>query len=186
VRIAIYGGSFNPPHVGHALVAAWVRWTGHADVVWFLPVFRHAFEETHGKVLAPFGDRVAWCEAMVRDLGEGVAVCTVESELPIPSYSIDTLRALAVRHPQHCFRLVVGADVLPEVGSWRDWDAISAQFDPIIVGRRGYPTPSHAPTVEFPDVSSSDIRQRHRDGRPMKYLLTASVYEALATWRGAW
>jgi nicotinate-nucleotide adenylyltransferase len=186
VRIAIYGGSFNPPHVGHALVAAWVRWTGRADAVWLLPVFRHAFEDTHGKVLAPFADRVSWCEAMAADLGEGVAVCTVESELPTPSYSIDTLRALAARYPQHRFRLVVGADVLPQVGAWREWDAIARLFDPIVVGRRGYPAPREAPSVEFPDVSSSDIRQRHRDGRPMNHLLTVSVFDALSKWQGAW
>ncbi len=52
---AIFGGSFNPPHLGHAMVAAWLKWTGRADDVWFVPAFEHAF----GKPLAPFENRLA-------------------------------------------------------------------------------------------------------------------------------
>ena len=56
--VAGYGGSFNPPHVGHAMVAQWVVWTGRADAVWFVPVYQHAFEGRHDKTLASFDQRV--------------------------------------------------------------------------------------------------------------------------------
>src|SRR5687767_5598917 len=115
MRIAVYGGSFNPPHVGHAMVAGWLAWTGTADEVWLLPSFVHPFD----KELAPFPRRVAMCEALARSVGRWVRVETIESTLPTPSYTIDVLDALAARHRGHELRLVVGADVLTAVGQWK-------------------------------------------------------------------
>ena len=148
MRIAVYGGSFNPPHVGHAMVAAWLRWTGRADAVWLVPVYRHAFESWHGKSLAPFEERVRWCEALAADVGEGISVCTIEADLPTPSYTVDTLRSLAALHPEHHFRLVVGADALPQLPQWRDWAGIERDFDPVVVGRQGYD--DVADSIAFP------------------------------------
>lgn len=170
MRIAVYGGSFNPPHVGHLMVAAWLRWTDRADRVWLLPALAHPF----AKDLAPFAERVALCEA-VAGCVDGLEVCTVEGELPEPSYTIDTLTELRRRHPDHTFRLIVGADVLPETPRWKRWDAIEAQFDPILVGRQGWPEPMDA--VAFPGVSSTDIRARARAGAPLEHLVPAAIVE---------
>ena len=51
MRIAVYGGSFNPPHIAHTMVASWLLWTEMVDEVWLVPVYRHAFEQSHGKKL---------------------------------------------------------------------------------------------------------------------------------------
>ncbi len=189
MRIAIYGGSFNPPHVAHAMVAAWVRWTGAADAVWLVPVYRHAFEGSQDKVLAPYERRCAWCAALCDELGPGFEVSRVESELPVPSYSVDTLTALAQRHPEHRFRLVVGADVLPQTDQWKDWPRIERSFRPIVAGRAGYATPGRA-TVDFPDVSSTDLRSRIAAGEPFDHLVPAGVARLLrgvdaGMWRDA-
>ncbi|MEC7947163.1 MAG: nicotinate-nicotinamide nucleotide adenylyltransferase [Myxococcota bacterium] len=188
MRIAVYGGSFNPPHVGHAMVASWVRWTGRADAVWLVPVYRHAFENHHGKVLAPFEDRLAWCTAMAEELGAGVEALDVERHLPAPSFTVDTLSHLAAAHPGHDFRLVVGADVIPQVDAWRGWDEIVSRFDPIIVGRQGHPRSGGPATVEFPAVSSSDIRARLTSGASVDHLVTAAVRSLLPLHaaRAAW
>lgn len=174
MRVAVYGGSFNPPHVGHAMVAAWLGWTEQVDAVWLLPTAAHAF----GKPLPPFAERVAWCEALASAVGSFVSVCGVEAELPAPSYTIDTLTHLAQRHPEHRFRLVVGADVLPQTPRWKAWDAIAARFDPIVVGRGGYPPIDGAPT--FPEVSSTDVRSRLAAGQPIDGLVPAAVARLLA------
>ena len=188
MRIAVYGGSFSPPHVGHAMVASWVRWTGQADQVWLLPVFRHAFEGIHSKTLAPFDERLRWCEALATDLGDGVAVCDVERDLPSPSFTITTLLHLRAAYPHHDFRLLVGADVLPQVPQWRDWSRIEAEFSPIVVGRQGHAVPEHPGLVQFPNVSSSEVRERVANGEPVSHLLTQRVAEAVsrywATGRG--
>lgn len=178
--VAIYGGSFNPPHVGHALVAQWVLWTGRADAVWLLPVYRHAFEGRHDKVLATFEDRVRWCEALAADLGAGVEVSTVEATLPPPSYTVRTLEHFARTHPATRFRLIIGADSVPHLPAWHRWATIEAEFDPIVVGRQGYAAPPGHPSVDFPNVSSTELRRRLANGEVVDHLLTRRVAAALA------
>ncbi len=173
--VAVFGGSFNPPHVGHGMVARWLTWTGWVDAVWLVPVYRHAFEGRHDKRLAPFAARLEWCAAFCADLGPGIEVCGVEAELPVPSYTIDTLRHLRATVPDTRFRLVVGADALPHLPAWRAWEAIAAEFDPIIVGRQGYPIPESVDAIDFPEVSSTEVRRRIRDGAPVSHLLTRRV-----------
>ncbi|MCA9570212.1 MAG: nicotinate-nicotinamide nucleotide adenylyltransferase [Myxococcales bacterium] len=173
MRVAIYGGSFNPPHVGHAMVAAWLGWTSRVDRVWLVPTGSHAF----GKRLLPFGLRVEMCEVLARCAGSHVDVCTIEAELPVPSYTIDTLRALAVRHPEHTFQLVVGADILPETPRWKAWDAIAREFEPIVVGRGGHGDVEGMPT--FPEVSSTVIRARHDAGQDVSALVPSGVLALL-------
>ena len=174
--VAIYGGSFNPPHVGHAMVARWLTWTGQVDAVWLVPVFRHAFEGRHDKTLASFDERVAWCRAFAADLGAGVGVCTVEAELPVPSFTIDTLRHLRSQYPHLRFRLVIGSDALPHLHAWRAWDSIEREFAPLTVGRQGHPAPG-PDRVDFPNVSSTEVRARLAAGERVDHLLTAQVRE---------
>lgn len=169
MRIAVYGGSFNPPHVGHAMVAAWLRWTDRVDEVWLVPAFAHPFE----KQMASFEERAALCEAVASAIGPGVGVSRVEADLPLPSYTIATLTHLAATFPQHAFRLVVGADVLPDTPKWRAWDRIAAGFAPIVVGRDGWPAVEGAPT--FPGISSTEIRARCAAGAPIDHLVPAAI-----------
>ena len=187
MRVAVFGGSFNPPHVAHGMVAAWLLWTGQADEVWLVPVFRHAFEGLQDKRLAPFELRLRWCAALAADVDPRIRVSDVEAHLPTPSFTIMTLRHIAASFPEHQLRLVVGADVLPQLPKWKDWDAIREAFSPVVVGRHGHPGPEG--TVDFPDVSSTELRVRLREGRPVDHLVTRSVAALLreggsAPWGG--
>ena len=174
----MFGGSFNPPHVGHALVAAWALWTDVVEQVWLLPVFEHAFDKD--RELASFDQRVTWCEALAADVDERVRVSTIESTLPTPSYTLHTLEALAAKHGDHRFRLIVGSDVLDEVAQWHRWDAIVESFAPIIVGRSGYRSVEGHPS--FPEVSSTDVRDRLREGLSVRGLVTARVADVVGSW----
>jgi nicotinate-nucleotide adenylyltransferase len=173
VRVAVFGGSFNPPHVGHAMVTQWLLSTNMADEVWLLPTVSHAL----GKSLPPFAKRVAWCRALAAGLDARVQVNEIEMTLSRPSFSINTLRALQARHPDTIFRLVVGSDILDETDAWHEWDAIVAEFTPIIVGRAGYPVDGVA--LYFPEVSSSDIRTRVAEGRSVDGLVPHAVLDAM-------
>ena len=102
------------------MVAAWLRLTGLVDEVWMIPTFDHPF----GKEMSPFELRVDWCQAMAEHVGSWVRVNRIESELRGTSYTIDTLDALSLRHPEHRFRLVTGADVLESTSKWKAWDRI--------------------------------------------------------------
>lgn len=177
MRIAVYGGSFNPPHVAHAMVASWLLWTDQVDEVWMVPVFKHAFEGIQQKKLVSYEQRVQWCHLLTKDVDSRIKVSDIESYLPTPSYSIDTLSALRARYPKHEFRLVIGADVLPDLPKWKEWERIETEFSPIIVGRGGYEGPKGV--VSFPSVSSSQIRSDLNKGVIPKNFLFHSLAKAL-------
>lgn len=173
MRVGVFGGSFNPPHVGHAMVVAWLGWTRRVDEVWLVPAFHHAFD----KPLAPWAVRLRAAEALARTVGPRVRVVPIEAELPRPSYTVVTLRALAARHPEAVLRLVVGADVAAQSGMWRAWDAIEREFSPIVVGRGGYPPVPDTPV--FPEVSSTEVRRRLVAREPVDALVPGAVLDAL-------
>jgi nicotinate-nucleotide adenylyltransferase len=183
IRVAVLGGSFSPPHVGHALVAAWLAWTEHVDEVWLLPAASHPF----GKPAAPWADRLAWCTALAETVGSFVRVCAVEAELRRgdgPVYTVDVLDHLASRHPGHAFRLVVGADVLPDTRRWHAWGRLAATYPPIVVGRSGFPPLDGVPT--FPEVSSTEVRRRIATGESVEGLVPARVLAAMRATGFSW
>src|ERR1700710_25515 len=110
MRIALYGGSFNPPHLGHELAAFYVLETANVDQLWFVPCFQHAFE----KALQPFEDRFRMCELAAAALGPRARVSDIERELGQASRTLRTLRALEARHPGDTFVEVIGADLVAE------------------------------------------------------------------------
>lgn len=159
MKVAVFGGSFNPPHVGHGMVASWLLWTGQAERVILMPTADHPF----AKALQPYELRVRWCEAFARQLGPGVSVSTLEGERKGPSYTFDTLELLSERHPKDTFRPVLGADLIDGTSRWHRWEELEAKYPPIFVGRQGYPSLPMAPT--FPKVSSTHIRTLLKQGQ---------------------
>ena len=152
MRVAVFGGSFHPPHAGHEAVARWLVQSGSAEEVWLLPAYHHPL----GKRLAPFEQRVRWCQALAETI-PSTKVCTVEEALPVPSYTIDSLRALSRKYPEYTFQLVVGADILSETHRWKSWDEIEEDFPPIVVGRGGHGSGRGTPS--FPEISSTRLRR---------------------------
>ncbi len=172
-HVALLGGSFNPPHVAHLMVAQWVLSTRPVDELWLLPSFVHPF----GKALAPFEDRVRMCELAVRSL-RGAFVCPAEAELehdPLVGKTARTLEHLAAKHPAYRFSLVVGADILPETVKWYRWDRVRELAELIVVGREGYPPVEGTPS--FPAVSSTAIRERMAGGEDVAGLVPRRVLE---------
>jgi nicotinate-nucleotide adenylyltransferase len=172
-RVALLGGSFNPPHVGHLMAAYWTLATQDVREVWLVPSWRHPF----GKDLAPFDDRVRMCELAAREI-RGVAVCTAERELagdPLVGKTARTLEHLVARHPDTGFALVVGADILPDTPKWYRWDRVEALARVIVVGREGFPPVPGAPAL--PAVSSTEIRARVARGEDVSGLVPRRVRE---------
>ncbi len=149
---AIYGGSFDPPHVGHVLALSYVLSVGLADAIVVVPVFDHALH----KELTSFEQRVRMCELAF--LGDRrVLVSGVEQTLPRPSYTLRTIEALRAQYPEDTFRLIVGADVLGETQKWHQFDRVVELAPLIVLGRRGVEHPD-APPALLPEVSSSSVR----------------------------
>lgn len=157
--IALFGGSFNPPHVGHLMAALYVRTTLRCDEVWLVPSFNHPF----GKPLAPFEDRVAMCEAMGEDLGPWFKVSRAEADVGGEGRTIELLEWLLPRHPGVKFRWVIGSDILADLPKWKSWDKIEQLVDVTVLHRAGYPAP-RALGPPMAEVSSTEIRARFEGG----------------------
>ncbi len=179
MRIAIYGGSFDPLHVGHLMVASWLRWTDQADEVWLLVSHDHPF----GKSSAPFAVRVAWCRRAVEDL-TGLEVCDVEESLEPPNYTIDVLELLQRTHPDHSFRFVLGSDAYATRDRWRRWPDLESGFAPIVVARAGHPLPGGTEGPVFPEVASTDVRQRARRGESIATLVPHRIHDLVLRHHG--
>ena len=172
-RVALLGGSFNPPHVAHLMAAYWTLATQDVREVWLLPSYRHPF----GKELVAFDDRVRMCELAARGV-RGVAVCAAERELagdPLVGKTARTLEHLVAKHPDTDFALVVGADILPDTPKWYRWDRVTELARIIVVGREGFPPVPGAPT--FPAISSTEIRERLARGDDVSGLVPRKVRE---------
>jgi nicotinate-nucleotide adenylyltransferase len=160
-HVALFGGSFNPPHVGHLLVATYVRSVLELDAIWIMPVGSHPF----GKELAPFQDRVALCAALA-GLIPGAEVTEVDGEPGLDGRTIHTVERLRARLPDTEFSLILGADTAADWGKWFEFDRLVTLVRPIVVGRRGHgmgkpPFPGvFLDEVEMPPVSSTEVRAR--------------------------
>lgn len=173
MRVAVYGGSFNPPHVAHQLALAYVLGTARVDEVWMVPTFKHPFD----KPLAPFSDRAQMCELTASPF-KAVRVSRVEEELGGESYTLRTMRALTERHPDHRFALVIGADLVAERERWHGWPELEELVPFIVIGRQGSPAASAAPGgITLPELSSTLVRQRLAAGEAVDALVAAPVVD---------
>jgi nicotinate-nucleotide adenylyltransferase len=158
MKVAIFGGSFNPPHVAHVLACALVLSIEDVDRLLVVPAYKHPF----AKSLAPFDDRVLMCELATAWMPR-VEVSRVEEELGGESRTLRTLHHLAQTHPRWSLRLIIGADVLAEAPRWLGFEAIEKLAPPIVLGRAGVDVPGGGPVL-LPDVSSTQVRSAIAQG----------------------
>lgn len=156
--LAVLGGSFDPPHLGHVLMPTYVLARGLAARVLVAPCWSHPF----AKRMTPFLDRLAWTRLAMAVHGDRVEVSDIEQRLAearpkdAPSYTVELLRAVQAEHPDHRVRLVIGSDISDaELRKWHDHAALLAEFPPIVVPRMGYADPK---SCALPEISSTAVR----------------------------
>jgi nicotinate-nucleotide adenylyltransferase len=191
-RIGLFGGTFDPPHVGHLVTAVNVRHALALDVV-ILMVANVPWQKEGARAITPAAERLAMVEAAVRDV-RGLIAGRTEIDLGGPSYTADTLTALAAEHPDAALYTIVGDDAAAGLPSWERYEEVVARSKLVVVDRPGAPVELPAVTewihVEVPrlEVSSTDLRARFVDGRPLDYLVTRPVLDVIARhglYRGA-
>jgi nicotinate-nucleotide adenylyltransferase len=179
-RLGIFGGTFDPPHVGHLVTAVNVRHELALDKV-LLVVAGRPWQKVGTRDISAASDRYAMVEAAVGTV-EGLEASRLEIDRPGMSYTADTLEALRADDPDVELFVVLGSDAAAGLPSWERADEVRTAATIVLVERPGTreaepPTGWSWERVEVPrlEVSSTDLRARVADGRPLDYLLTPEV-----------
>lgn len=178
--VGILGGSFNPVHIGHMMLASYLVQWGYVDSIWLTLSPRNPLKEP-GELL-PDMKRLTMLSIAAKG-APGIEICDIELSMPRPSYTISTLDVLRERNPDTRFKLVIGSDNWRIFDQWRDAQRILDEYGVIVYPRPGYPvTDEHVAGLEIVDapmahVSSSFVRDAIARGRNMNYFLPAGVYK---------
>jgi len=177
MKLGIFGGSFDPPHVGHLIVADDAAAALDLERVLFIPTGEHPLKGA--RVVAPADLRLE----MVRAATEGSELFAVDSRemmRPGPSYTLDTVEELVAENPGSELYLLVGTDILAELQRWHRIEEIGKRARIAVMSRADVT----GPVVDFDTirvevthiaVSSSEIRERIHGGRPYRYLVPPGV-----------
>jgi nicotinate-nucleotide adenylyltransferase len=186
--LGVLGGTFDPVHVGHLVAAVNVRHALDLDRV-LLVVANVPWQKVGARAITPAADRLAMVQAAVEDV-DGLEASALEIERGGESYTVDTLAELRRRHPGAELYLVVGADLVDELDTWERADELrelatlavvsrpgASLPDPFAAAGSGQETAWRVANVSIPmlDVSSTDLRARVADGRPLDYLVPAAA-----------
>ena len=175
MRLGVFGGTFNPIHLGHLLLAETARDALKLDRVLFIPDGRPPHKAAPG--LAPGGERLKLIQLAIRD-HPAFAVSDIELQRPGPSYSVETVRLLRKQLPDATLFLLMGQDRLAV--RWAAWSELKRLCTVAAVRRPGNRGARRERGVEWltmpqVDISSSDIRARLRAGRSIRYLVPGPV-----------
>lgn len=179
MRLGVYGGTFDPVHTAHVVVAAEVRTALGLDEVLLVPA-GDPWQKA-GQVVASKLHRAEMCELAVAGI-DGLAVSRVEIERSGPSVTADTLEALS--GPDRSLSLILGTDAAANMSTWRRLEATRGLATIVVVEREGEHATPPGPKWEFVrvpiprlDVSSSDVRARLASGRPVDGLIPPAVMQ---------
>ena len=184
LRIGLFGGTFDPPHVGHLVTAVNVRHALDLDAV-VLMVANSPWQKERSRSISPAEDRFAMVEAAVADV-DGLVAGDAEIRRGGPSFTADTLATLVECYPGADLFTIVGDDAAAGLTTWERHEEVVTLSRLVVVDRPGAPVELPAGfdwlRVEVPrlEVSSTDLRARVRDGRPLDYLVTEPVLGIIA------
>ncbi|MBU5466461.1 nicotinate-nucleotide adenylyltransferase [Virgibacillus sp. MSJ-26] len=173
--IGILGGTFNPPHIGHLLIAEHVRVELGLDEIWFIPT-----NEPPHKLASNINveDRLTMLRHAVYD-NPFFKVNPIEIKRRGKSYTIDTIVELKQKHPNHQYFFIIGADMVEYLPKWYKIDELINCLTFVGVKRPGYHMNSPYPVLEINiplfDISSTQIRERQAEGKSIKYLVPDTV-----------
>lgn len=181
-KIAVFGGSFDPPHIAHVLAVTYVAFTSDFDQVLVIPTYNHPNKSN----LTDFYHRVRMCQLAFGHI-PNLIIDTIESYLPIPSYTIQTLEALKQKR-QADYRFVIGSDILFNLDLWENIDKVFELAPPFVLGRLDYDSPE-VENIKLPNISSTEVRNLLKDSnynekltkivpsRVLEYIKEYKLYE---------
>lgn len=166
--VAVFGGSFNPPHIGHTLALTYVL-SQYVNSALVVPTYKHVFR----KELAPFKHRENMAKLAMGWL-PNVKISYIEEKIR-SSRMIDVIEALYDTDHDKEYRLVIGSDILSEKEKWHQFADIEMLAPPIVLSRGGFETAGVTSHVRLPVVSSSAIREKLKTGDDVSSVLSPRV-----------
>ncbi|MCY3594716.1 MAG: nicotinate (nicotinamide) nucleotide adenylyltransferase [Bacteroidetes bacterium] len=187
MKVGIFGGSFNPPHIAHSIVAETIRSQFNLDVVLWVPTYAPPHKSTIQ--LTPYKYRLGMVRAAVAE-HSFFQVSDIEKTLDAPTYTIRMLGALRKQYPDAEFNLVLGGDSLAHFDTWTQPEEIAKEVKLLVYPRMNYPVTYTALAlpdylsgrVEFADapvmsLSAEYIRKRIFEEKSVRYLILKSVLD---------
>ena len=177
-KIGLFGGTFNPPHLGHMLFAQEACLAYELDELWFIPVNVPPHKESDE--LASNDDRITMLKK-VTERHKTFSVSTIEVEREGPSYTVDTVKLLKKQYPDEKFYFLIGGDMIDYLPHWHRIDELMTLVTFIGTKRPGSTSASaYSGAVELLDMvqvdySSTMIRQRIAEGKPITYMVPDEV-----------
>ncbi|MDH4420515.1 MULTISPECIES: nicotinate-nucleotide adenylyltransferase [Bacillus] len=175
-KIGIIGGTFDPPHYGHLLIANEVYHALNLEEVWFLP--NQIPPHKQGRNITSVESRLHMLE-LATEVETHFSICLEELNRKGPSYTYDTMLQLTKKYPDVQFHFIIGGDMVEYLPKWYNIEALLDLVTFVGVARPGYTlhTPYNITTVEIPEfaVSSSLLRERYKEKKTCKYLLPEKV-----------
>lgn len=181
-RVGLFGGSFNPIHTGHLILADEIRQARNLDEVWFMVSPLNPLKSNPEELV---DDRLRFEMVELATLGvKGFEPCDIELKLTRPSYTVNTLHKLKEKFPDCSFSLIIGSDSFVNFNKWKNPDEIISMTENIYVYPRvGIDLPEtlpdefefvNAPVIE---ISSTEIRKKIKSGKRVNFLVPDNVYD---------
>jgi nicotinate-nucleotide adenylyltransferase len=163
MKIALLGGSFDPPHLAHLQVIDYLLKKRNYDQVWVIPAKQNPFKGSQ----TSFAHRLEMCHLAFGNLGAGVQVRADDEKLT--GYTIDLVRKLTQEHPEASFTFVGGSDLKEELSQWKEAEALQQ-----LITFEFLPRPPD-PNSPFMDISSTEVRASLAGGAPPEKYLPKKV-----------
>ena len=177
-KVGILGGTFDPPHYGHLLIANEVLSTLQLDEIWFMPNQEPPHKKKSDSIKNE--DRLHMLELATCG-NPAFRVETIEFHSQGPSYTVDTMKMINAQYTGHQFFFIIGADMIEYLPKWHKIDELIKLVQFVGVERPSYSSQTDYPVlyVDVPalDVSSSMIRERVKNGKTVRYLMPDSVIQ---------
>ena len=180
-RIGIYSGSFNPIHHGHVMLANYLVEFSDLDELWFLVSPQNPLKKKED--LLDDNERLKMVELAICD-DPKMKVSDIEMHLPLPSYTINTLRALSAQYPEDQFVFICGMDSLQGLPRWREFQTLIDNYEFLVFPRKGYVGGElllhpHVTVLETPviEVSSTFIRNCVKEGKDIRHFMPEKSYQ---------
>ena len=180
-KTGLFFGSFNPVHIGHLIVAAYMRDFTDLEQVWFVVSPQNPLKDKNS--LLPDHHRLMLLKTAIEN-DPGLRVSDIEFKMPKPSYTIHTLTWLAEKYPDKEFVLIAGSDILESFHKWKNYEVLLEFYSVYIYNRPGSVPGKYLnhPSIKFFDaplmeISSSFIRNAIGNGKDVRYMLPPGVWE---------